>query len=203
MSKRTFLILVGFLCLALVGSVITGFWLVKSNRPGSDTASLVGGPFTLTDQTGKTVTDQDFKGKVMMVFFGYTYCPDICPTTLTEVTQAMDMLKPEVAAKVEPIFITIDPERDTTDALAAYSQNFHEKIHYLTGTPEQIANVAKEYRVYYKKVESEEFNDYLMDHSSITYLMSPDGRYADHVNFNTPPEEIAAKLTKLVTGQTG
>jgi len=201
MSKKTFIFLVSFLSLALLGSIAAGYWLVSGGRIGStETADLVGGPFSLTDQTGATLSSEDLKGRYMMVFFGYTYCPDVCPTTLTVVTQALDMLEPAVRDKVEPVFITIDPARDTSAALAAYSQHFHEKIHYLTGTPEQIAEVAKAYRVFYQKVESEEFSDYLMDHSTVTYLMGPDGRYVSHYGFNSEPDEIAKDLTRRIAG---
>ncbi|WP_193184661.1 SCO family protein [Nisaea sediminum] len=201
MSKKTFFFLVSFLGLALVGSIAAGYWLVSGGRIGQlETADLVGGPFSLTDETGATLSNEDLKGRYMMVFFGYTYCPDVCPTTLTVVTQALDMLEPTVRDKVEPVFITIDPARDTSAALAAYSQHFHDKIHYLTGTPEQIAEVAKAYRVFYQKVESEEFSDYLMDHSTVTYLMGPDGRYVSHYGFNSEPSEIAADLTKRIAG---
>ncbi|UUX52066.1 SCO family protein [Nisaea acidiphila] len=201
MSKRTFLFLVSFLGLALVGSIAAGYWLVSGGRIGqTETADLIGGPFSLTDETGATLSNEDLKGRYMMVFFGYTYCPDVCPTTLTVVTQALDMLEPEVREKVEPVFITIDPARDTSEALAAYSQHFHDRIHYLTGTPEQIGEVAKAYRVFYQKVESEEFSDYLMDHSTITYLMGPDGRYVSHYGFNSEPDEIAKDLTQRIAG---
>ncbi|WP_420403071.1 SCO family protein [Nisaea sp.] len=201
MSKKTFLFLVSFLGLALIGSIAAGYWLVSGGRiGGTETADLVGGPFRLTDESGAALSNEDLKGRYMMVFFGYTYCPDVCPTTLTVVTQALDQLEPAVRDKVEPVFITIDPARDTADALAAYSQHFHDKIHYLTGTPEQIAEVAKAYRVFYQKVESEEFSDYLMDHSTVTYLMGPDGRYVSHYGFNAEPDEIAQDLTKRITG---
>jgi protein SCO1/2 len=136
----------------------------------------------------------------MLVFFGYTYCPDFCPTTLTVMTQALDMLDPKVAEQVEPIFITIDPERDTVKALGEYSQHFHDKIHFLTGTPEQIAEVATAYRVFYQKVESEKFSDYVMDHSTITYVMGPDGRYVSHFGFDVTAEAIVQDLTTRIAG---
>ena len=203
MSKRTFFFLVGFLSLALAGSIAAGYWIVSGGRiigAESSTADLVGGPFTLTDETGAPLSNEDLKGRYMMVFFGYTYCPDVCPTTLTVMTQALDLLDPKVAAQVEPVFITIDPARDTAPALGDYSQHFHDKIHYLTGTPEQISDVARAYRVFFQKVESAEFSDYLMDHSTITYLMGPDGRYVSHFGFDTTPEDIAKDLTKRIAG---
>ncbi|MEP3115427.1 SCO family protein [Nisaea sp.] len=202
MSKRTFFFLVGFLGLALAGSITAGYWIVNGGRISEQesAAGLVGGPFTLTDETGAALSNEDLKGNYMLVFFGYTYCPDVCPTTLTVMTQALDMLDPEVADKVEPVFITIDPTRDTSKALGDYSQHFHDKIHYLTGTPEQIADVAKAYRVFYQKVESEEFSDYLMDHSTITYVMGPNGRYVSHFGFDATPEAIAKDLTTRIAG---
>ena len=202
MTRRTFFFLVGFLCLALAGSIGAGYWIVSGGRIGGQesTANLVGGPFSLTDETGATLTNEDLEVRYMLVFFGYTYCPDVCPTTLTVMTQALDMLDPKVAEQVEPVFITIDPARDTSKALGAYSEHFHDKIHYLTGTQEQIASVAKAYRMFYQKVESEDFSDYLMDHSTITYLMGPDGRYVSHFGFNAAPEDIAKDLTKRIAG---
>lgn len=202
MSKRTFFFLVGFLTLALVGSIAAGYWIVNGGRISGqeNAAGLVGGPFVLTDETGAALSNEDLKGRYMLVFFGYTYCPDVCPTTLTVLTQALDMLDPKVADQVEPVFITIDPKRDTASALGDYSQHFHDKIHYLTGTPEQIADVAKAYRVFYQKVESEDFSDYLMDHSTITYVMGPDGRYVSHFGFNSAPEDIAKELTERIAG---
>ena len=110
------------------------------------------------------------------------------------------MLDPKVAEKVEPVFITIDPERDTAKALGEYSQHFHDKIHFLTGTPEQIAEVAEAYRVFYQKVESEKFSDYLMDHSTITYVMGPDGRYVSHFGFDATADAIAEDLTTRIAG---
>lgn len=202
MSKRTFFFLVGFLVLALAGSIAAGYWIVSGGRIAGQqsAADLVGGPFSLTDETGAALSNEDLKGRYMLVFFGYTYCPDVCPTTLTVMTQALDMLDPKVADQVEPVFITIDPKRDTAAALGDYSQHFHDKIHYLTGTPEQIADVAKAYRVFYQKVESEDFSDYLMDHSTITYVMGPEGGYVSHFGFDTTPEEIARDLTKRIAG---
>lgn len=202
MSKRTFFFLIGFLSLALAGSIAAGYWIVSGGRiAGQESAAnLIGGPFTLTDETGAAVSNEDLTGHYMLVFFGYTYCPDFCPTTLTVITQALDMLDPKVAEKVEPVFITIDPERDTAKALGEYSQHFHDKIHFLTGTPEQIAEVAEAYRVFYQKVESEKFSDYLMDHSTITYVMGPDGRYVSHFGFDATADAIAEDLTTRIAG---
>jgi protein SCO1/2 len=148
---------------------------------GSSTGQL-GGAFTLVDHRGRTLTDQDFRGAFMFVYFGYTFCPDICPTELQSMSEALDALGP-LAKRVQPIFVTIDPERDTVAVLADYVANFHPRMVGLTGTPAQVAVVAKAYGVFYGKVSSnnpepgmERDEDYLMSHSSFVYLMDPEGR---------------------------
>ena len=153
--------------------------------------ALIGGPFHLIDQTGKPRTDTDFRGQVLLVYFGYTNCPDVCPTTLQTITNAMDKLGAD-AAKVTPIFITVDPERDTTEVLKAYASNFHPRLVALTGSADEIAAAAKAYRIYYAKVGQE--TDYSMDHSSIVYLMGPDGKYLGHFGMDATADDIAAVL---------
>lgn len=201
MSKRTFFFTVAFLLAALAGSILAGYWVVSSSRsPQGTSASLVGGPFSLLDKDGKRLSDKDLAGKFALVFFGYTYCPDICPTTLTVITQAMDLLDAKTAAQVEPVFVTIDPGRDTVETLADYAKHFHPKIHFLTGSQDEIAAIARAYRVYYQKVESKDGGAYLMDHSTITYLMGPDGRYRTHFGFDAAPEQIARDLKAMIGG---
>ena len=153
--------------------------------------ALIGGPFQLTDQTGKPRTDADFRGQYLLVYFGYTSCPDVCPTTLQTITNAMDKLGTD-SAKVTPIFITVDPERDTTDVLKAYASNFHPRLVALTGSAAEIATAAKAYRIYYAKVG--EGANYSMDHSSIVYLMGPDGKYLGHFGMEATAEDIAAGI---------
>src|SRR5262249_5484407 len=136
----------------------------------------IGGPFTLTNQAGKTVSDRNFLGKYLLIYFGYTYCPDVCPTGLQSIAHAMDQLKGD-AGTVQPLYITIDPARDTPAKLKEYIVSFHPKIVGLTGSPDQIAAVAKAYQVYYAKGEKVDEKDYLMDHSSLIYLMGPDGKF--------------------------
>ena len=157
----------------------------------------VGGPFELTAHTGETVTEKSFGGKLLLIFFGYTYCPDICPTTLNTVALALDELGVEAAA-VQPLFITVDPVRDTPEVLADYVTVFHPGILGLVGTDEQTAQVAKAYRAYYAKVEEEgaDPEDYLMDHSVMTYLMGPEGRLLTLFSHTASPEEIAAGIRK-------
>jgi len=150
----------------------------------------VGGPFTLTDTRGQTVTDASFRGNWMLVYFGYTYCPDVCPTELQAVAASMDKLGP-LAAKVTPVFITVDPDRDTSATLSEYVKLFDDRLVGLTGTPQQIATVAKEYRVYYAKVTPKDSSTYLMDHSSFLYLMGPDGQLRTLFKQGTSGSDIA------------
>ena len=157
----------------------------------------IGGPFTLTDQHGRTVTDRDFLGHWLLVYFGYTYCPDICPTSLARNGEAIELLG-EKGGKVLPVLITIDPERDTPQKLKDYVQSFHPRTVGLTGTPEQIAAVARAYRVYYAQAHPSqgEGNNYLMDHSSLTYLIGPDGRLVEFFSQNVSPQQVADFLSK-------
>jgi protein SCO1/2 len=150
----------------------------------------IGGPFTLIDQNGKPVTDATWRGRWMLVYFGYTYCPDVCPTELQTVAAALDALGKQ-AAQMVPIFITIDPERDTAERMAEYVKLFDARLVGLTGTPEQIAAVAKAYRVYYAKVPAKDSAPYLMDHSSFLYLMGPDGRFQTLFRPGTSAQDIA------------
>lgn len=186
--------------LAVTGIVIAAvaaFVLYGGGNGGKGIASI-GGPFTLVDHKGQQRTDEDFRGKYMLIYFGYTYCPDVCPTALQVMTQAMDRLAPETQKKITPVFITIDPERDTVKQLNAYVDNFHPSMVGLTGTAEQIAKTARAYRVYYGRAKSakDETTDYLMDHSSIVFLIDPDGKYVTHFTHATPPEKMAEKLKK-------
>ena len=163
---------------------------------GTLLASAIGGPFRLVDQNGKTVTDGDLKGKWSLVYFGYTHCPDACPTALNDISIALDGLGPKRDA-VRPVFITVDPERDTAEVLKAYVTSFDAPIMALTGTPEEIAQAAKEYRVYYAK-HPEAGGDYSMDHSSVIYVMHPEGRFTASFTHENTPEEIAERLKKLL-----
>jgi cytochrome oxidase Cu insertion factor (SCO1/SenC/PrrC family) len=163
------------------------------------TASLVGGPFTLEDGNGKQVTDRDFRGKYMLVYFGYTYCPDVCPTTLNEVTNALDRLGPK-ANDLQPIFITVDPARDTPAVMKQYTAAFTPRLIGLTGTAEQIGKVAQEYRVYYAKHRTGPGpNDYTMDHSSVLYLMGPSGKFIAPIRTDEDGAQMAADLSKLIS----
>lgn len=160
--------------------------------------ALVGGPFSLTDQTGRRVTDKDFLGKYMLVIFGYTYCPDVCPTELQVMSAALDQLGTK-ADSIQPLFITIDPQRDTPEVLKQYVSNFHPRLVGLTGTADEIASVAKAYRVYYSKVENNAGPDnYLMDHSTIIYLMDRQGRFLKHFTYTTDAPAFAQALGQAI-----
>ncbi|MBV8616909.1 MAG: SCO family protein [Acetobacteraceae bacterium] len=184
----------GGLVLALVLFGI-GLYLWLS---GTATAAI-GGPFTLENGNGQAVTDRDFRGKYMLVYFGYTYCPDVCPTTLTELAGALDKLGPK-AARVQPVFITVDPQRDTPATIKQYTSAFSPRIVGLTGTPEQIAAVERAYHVFAAKhVTGPGPNDYGMDHSSVLYLMGPNGRFIAPIDADQTAPQLAQTLTKLVS----
>jgi protein SCO1 len=163
---------------------------------GTLLASAIGGPFRLVDQNGKTVTDADLKGKWSLVYFGFTHCPDACPTALNDIAIALDQLGPKREA-VRPVFITVDPERDTPEVLKDYVASFDAPILALSGSPEEIARAAKAYRVYYAK-RPEAGGDYSMDHSSVIYVMDPEGRFTATFTHQSTPEEIAERLKKLL-----
>lgn len=159
---------------------------------------VIGGPFSLRNGDGKIVTDEDFRGKFMLVYFGYTFCPDVCPTTLTHVADAMDRLGDE-ASKINPIFITIDPRRDTPAMMKQYTSAFSPRLIGLTGTPVQIAAVAKEYHVYYAEHRTGSgSDDYSMDHSSVLYLMGPDGTLVTLFRSEDTGEKLAASISKFM-----
>jgi protein SCO1/2 len=182
------------LAILLLGA---GGFLWLGNSAGNN-ALGIGGPFTLQDGNGKSVTDKDFRGKYMLVYFGYTFCPDVCPTTLNAVADAMDKLGP-AASRVRPLFITVDPKRDTAAVVKQYAAAFGPSIEGLTGTPDEIASVAKEYRVYYAEHHTGPgANDYSMDHSSVLYFMSPDGGFIAPIRADQSGDEIAANLRKLM-----
>jgi len=160
--------------------------------------ALIGGPFTLVDQTGKTVTEQDFRGRYMLVFFGFTHCPDICPGELQVISASLDGLGAK-ADEVVPIFITLDPERDTPSAMADYVKNFGSRFVGLTGSPEAIAAAAKAYRIAYSKFQEDTTKaDYSIDHSALVYLMGKDGEYITHFPYGTPASKLIETLRRYL-----
>jgi cytochrome oxidase Cu insertion factor (SCO1/SenC/PrrC family) len=165
--------------------------------------AAIGGDFALTDHTGKRVTQAEFAGSHMLVFFGFTSCPDICPTALQTMAQAIDLLG-ERGERVVPVFVTIDPERDTVERVADYVGQFHGRMAGLTGTRQEIQAVAKAYRVYFEKVGDESSSDdYAMDHTSVIYLMDGNGEYAAHFSFNAGAEEIARRTGEILRRKPG
>jgi protein SCO1/2 len=160
--------------------------------------ALVGGPFTLTDHTGKRVTDQDFRGKFVLMFFGFTNCPDVCPTALQVMAAALDKLGRN-AERITPVLVSVDPEHDTPSVLAAYVASFHPRLVGLTGSQSEIDAIAKAYRVYVKKVpDPKSTAGYTMDHSSIIYVVGPDGSYRMHFTHATSPDAMADRLAGLL-----
>jgi cytochrome oxidase Cu insertion factor (SCO1/SenC/PrrC family) len=195
---RAFALAVATVAALVIAGAAAWFLLAPAGRSMAGGEALVGGPFTLTDQHGQEVTEQDFAGRYMLIYFGYTYCPDFCPMSLSNMTQALDMLPPEEAEQVVPILITVDPERDTVEQLAEYAPLFHPRLVALTGTPEQTKEAAKAYRVYFSKAGNGDGSDYLMDHSTFIYLMGPEGEYVRHFSHSATPEEIAAGIEAAI-----
>jgi protein SCO1 len=158
--------------------------------------ATVGGPIQLTDQNGRPFSDQSLRGKPFLVFFGFTHCPDVCPTALFEVSEIMRRLGPD-AARAAALFISVDPERDTPAVLQEYLSSFDPHLQGLTGDPAAIAAVAKAYRVYYKKVPLEG-EDYTLDHTALVYLMDKQGRFVAPFNLKRPPDAAVADLRKYL-----
>ena len=159
--------------------------------------ALVGGPFELTSHTGERVRDANYRGKLMIVYFGFTHCPDFCPAGLQVVTAALEQLGDQ-AKFVTPLFITVDPERDTQQAMKTYVSSFHKQLIGLTGSLDDIHKVAKAYRVYFRKVQDPALNDYSVDHTTFMYLMDAKGEYVTHFAHNVKPEKLAARLKEQI-----
>jgi protein SCO1/2 len=162
-----------------------------------ETVSL-GGPFSLIDQNQMLRTEKDFRGKYTLVFFGYTYCPDVCPATLAIMAAALDKMGSR-GDRIVPIFITVDPKRDTPDKIKSYLSSFGSRFVGLTGEPDAIAGVAKEYRVYYKEHPAENGGAYTVDHSGVVYLMDPNGKFIANYSLDTSPDILAADLLKRLS----
>jgi protein SCO1 len=199
MSRRRELAHLSALGRTLCGAVLSAALVISQPAAPTTTSSVtIGGPFSLTAPDGTTVTDQTYQGKWLLVYFGYTFCPSSCPTTLLEIATALGKLGPD-ATKVQPIFITVDPKRDTPDVLAKYTQSFDPRILGLTGTPAQIAAVAHEYGAYYVAHKSGDgANDYTMDHSTYLYVMDPQGKFVQAFDADTPADRIADDLLRLM-----
>jgi len=198
------------LVVLVIGAVLVGEWLwltAGRDRPSAEVASAApaqaavpGGGFSLIDHKGEPSSAASFPGKHLVLVFGYTFCPDVCPTTLASLAAALDLLGEREAA-LQPLFVTIDPERDTPEVLADYVAAFHPRLVGLTGSPEQIRKVARDYRVYYAKVGTDDA-DYLVDHSAYIYLIGPDGRTLTYLKHDETPEALAAALGGFLDRQT-
>ncbi|MBW8904053.1 MAG: SCO family protein [Bradyrhizobium sp.] len=179
--------------LVLFSAVI---FIVTGRTPAPVAVSTVGGPFKLVDQNDKPITEQDFKGEPFLVFFGFTHCPDVCPTTLFEVSEIFRALGPD-AKNLRAMFVTVDPERDTPAVMKDYLASFDPRIIGVTGDIEAITAAEKSYRVYAKKVPTDG-GGYTMDHTAIVYLMNKDGRFVAPFNMKRRPEEAAAELKRYL-----
>ncbi len=198
MPRRPVLILAVIILLIAAGIGSYAYMNRALHQQQGSGVALVGGPFSLVNQDGRRVTEKDFLGRYMLVFFGYTYCPDVCPTELQVMSAALDQMGPE-ADRIQPVFVSIDPARDTPEVLKAYVGNFNPRLIGLTGTPEEVATIAKAYRAYYAKAgNAGAATDYLMDHSSIIYLMGPDGRFVKHMPYTTDAAKLATELKETL-----
>ena len=191
-ARRGLYIFLAALAVIVGGVVYERFWLGDEN-----VAPAVGGPFTLIDQNGVIRHDSDFRCQIMLIYFGYTFCPDACPTTLQAISETLDLLG-EKATKVQPIFISVDPARDTQSQLKEYAANFHPSLLAMTGTEDELKRVEREYHVYVAKVPQSGSDDYLLDHSSIIYVMGADGRYLAQIPTGLPPKVMAGSLQRYL-----
>ncbi len=188
----------GFLAMA----IMLGWWTVdgpgaraiRNAAPASITE--IGGPFTMTDQRGRTITDQDIRGKPTMMFFGFTSCPDVCPTTLSDMTGWLEALGP-ASEKINAVFVSVDPERDTVEQMARYLSLFDPRILGLTGTPAQLEQMARNYRFYYRRVPLDG-GGYTMDHTAMVYLLDRDGRFTSTIDYHENRQTALPKLRRLL-----
>jgi protein SCO1/2 len=195
--QRGLALLAGGALLLLIGIGGAALWLrpaPESLGPTLPAGVAIGGPFSLIDETGAPVTEKTYRGRHMLIFFGFTYCPDVCPTELAKIAATLDLLGQD-AQRLVPLFVSIDPERDTPEALARYTDLFHPAIIGLTGTEAEVAAAARAFRVYYNKVKTgPEPDAYTMDHSAFVYLMGPDGGFRQLFSPQATPEQMAAAI---------
>ena len=192
--KRSFVV-AGLATLAAL-LFVAGLLMLPPVAATGTKSGVIGGPFRLVDGDGRTVTDQSFRGRWMLVYFGYTRCPDACPTALQDMASAMDLLGPASARKIAAVFITVDPDRDTPAALKDYVSSFGPAFTGLSGDPAGIKQAEQNYRVFAAKHPTGD-GDYAMDHSSIIYVMDPEGRFVTNFTHETSPEQMAERLKKL------
>ena len=195
--KELMIILLAVVVMGAAVWVMTEQFMPGAKVTRSAGKAAVGGPFTLTNHLGERVTEKTFAGKYMLVYFGYTFCPDVCPTELQIIAEAMEMLGDE-AKKVTPVFITVDPARDNVEVMKDYVAVFDKRLVGLTGTPEEVKKAAKAYKVFYQNAKGDDPENYLVDHSSITFLMDRKGQYAAHFAYNSKPEKMADRIRKIL-----
>jgi len=185
------LVIVGAFAASLAVGLVLLFWALGGLKHVAAPAAI-GGPFQLTDQSGQTVTEKNLEGHPTLIFFGFTHCPDVCPTSLFEISEVLRAMGKD-ADRVNAYFISVDPERDTASAMKDYLSSFDPHLKGLTGNPQQVAKVISDYRVYAKKVPLKD-GDYTMDHTALIYLMDRDGKFVSPFNLNRKPEDAAADL---------
>ncbi|WP_315835802.1 SCO family protein [Bradyrhizobium prioriisuperbiae] len=196
MTTRTRpLVIVAAFAASLAIGLLATLWLVGGLN-GATAPAAIGGPFQLSDQTGKAVTEKSLQGRPTLIFFGFTHCPDVCPTSLFEMSEVLRAMGPD-ADKVNAYFVSVDPERDTPTAMKDYLSSFDPHLKGLTGNPEAIAKTISAYRVYAKKVPLKD-GDYTMDHTALIYLMDRNGRFVSPFNIKRKPEEAAADLKRYL-----
>jgi protein SCO1/2 len=191
-AARPLVIVTAFAVSLLIGLMVM-LWALGGVR-GVTAPAAIGGPFQLTDQSGQTVTEKSLQGRPSLIFFGFTHCPDVCPTALFEISEILHAMGND-ADRVNAYFVSVDPERDSRDAIKDYLSSFDPHLKGLTGDPEAVAKVLSAYRVYAKKVPLKD-GDYTMDHTALTYLMDRDGKFVAPFNLDRPPEVAAAELKK-------
>ena len=181
---------------AFAASLVAGLWLMLGASNGIPKANAIGGPFQLTDQSGQTVTEKSLQGRPTLIFFGFTHCPDVCPTSLFEISEVLRSMGND-ADRVNAYFISVDPERDNIQAMKDYLSSFDPHMKGLTGDPAAVAKITSEYRVYARKVPLRD-GDYTMDHTALVYLMDRDGKFAAPFNLKRTPQEAAADLKRYL-----
>ena len=203
-SRRLpFAVVIGFLLVAVAAGAAM-LWQSRGTAGGERPpleGSGIGGPFALIDGDGRTVTDKSYAGQYRLMYFGYTFCPDVCPTDMQRLAQgyrAFEANDPARAAKVQPIFVTVDPARDTPAVVKQFTAAFHPRFVGLTGTPPQVDAALKAYRVYANRAPGGDAQNYLMDHSAIAYLMGPEGQPISFLSQGATPQEVTAELEKWV-----
>lgn len=190
-AQRRMIVPVASLVLGVLLLAVTAWVTLRSPGQQGSGTPLIGGPFALISQEGNVITDRDMRGKPFLVFFGFTHCPDVCPTTLKEISDVFEALGPD--AKISALFVTVDPERDTPALMKDYVSNFDKRIIGVTGARASIDATMKSFRVYARKVPGQS-GEYTMDHSTIVYVMDKQGRFVSALNLNRPAKEAAVEL---------